>query len=143
MHTGPVSIAAAGFLAVVGFVEGVEQVAPHPDLPPVNILSVEVRGSEVIYTRRVEADEVIRAPYFSDMVDVVTERSIAECERSGRADYGPDEPQRQIWRIDEFFGPSCTAALVPGRSYAAVATVSPIEGPPSVRRSEPFVWTGE
>lgn len=142
MQIGPFTTAAAGFLAVVGFVEGAQRLAPQPDQPPVRILSLAVEGVTVTYAREVTADHVVRAPYFSDMVDVETELSVPECERAGRADYGPGEPQVQTWHIDQFFAPGCSAALVPGRSYAAVATVSPIEGPASVRRSDPFEWPG-
>lgn len=143
MHTGPLTIATAAFMAMVGLTEGARLLAPSPAVPPVQILSIEVSSGVVRYTREVRADQTIRAPYFSDMVDVETERSVPECARSDRADYGPGEPQTQEWPIDQFFAHGCSAALVPGRKYAAVATVSPIEGPASVKRSPPFVWGEE
>lgn len=139
MNAGPVSILAGSFLAIVGFVEGADKLAP-PTVPPVEILSVVVQGRDVVYERRVNSGVTIRAPYFSDMVDIATERSVPECDLAGRADYGKNEPATQVFDIDFFFAEGCSGHLVPGRSYAVVATVTPVDGLASTRRSDPFVW---
>lgn len=139
MHAGPITTFLVSAALVVGVGEGTEKLAPHRG-PIIELVAVGIDGENVIYERRVHSDDVIRAPYFSDMVNVETERSVAACETSGRADYGPGEPEVQTWHLDRFFAPGCMAALEPGVTYSIVATVTPIEGPASVIRSDPFEW---
>lgn len=139
MQIGPVSVLTIAFLSVVGFVEGVDFVSPA-DKPAVEILGVSLSGDSVKYTRKVHATNPIRAAWSGDVVNIATERGVPECEISGRATYGPDEPQTQTFPASEFLGPGCLGALIPGETYEIWASVTPLDGAASQFRSDAFTW---
>ena len=140
MHvTSSVGIACATCAAVLGAGEMVDWALPA-NMPPVELRSVSYDAGQVVYSRTVHADQIIRAAWHGDMVDVATERGVPECEATGRADYGPQEPETQVFDFDVFFTPDCAGALEDGASYVIWAAVVPVNGDPSEIRSEPFTW---
>lgn len=139
MNFGPLSAVSAAFLSVVGFVEGVDLIAPA-DRPLVDVMQVALSGDTIRYTRTVHSDTPIRAAWRGDVVNVQTEQSVPECESTGHATYGPGEPQTQIFDADDFLGRGCLDALIPGETYEIWASVSPLDGPASQVKSEAFTW---
>jgi hypothetical protein len=144
MNVTPWVAGIAAFCSTIGFGVTVDYITPE-DLPLVEITSMEwdAERRAVAYQRRVNSPTPIRAPYHGDLVEVATERAVEECEVTGRATYGPGEPDTQYFSLDNFFAEGCAAALVPGRYYEMWGSVSPLHGAPTLAKSEPFAWTPE
>lgn len=115
-------------------------------VPPVHIDALFWNGEYVEFHRTVRGDDPIRASVQNEVVDVESEQTARDCllVPARRADFTPDESEIKIFSMSQYLSPDCEAALVVGRKYAMITVIVPLDGgDPSVKRSEPFVWSGK